>query len=142
LQKTPPRKQVLTVLKKPRLYGKHKQRLPLPKSSSHRAKSFELRTIREADQRLSVVKLMRERIRKLMLDCDAQTIQEEWLASRAVYLLSFLETCEIEAMEGKPMPWKLYSTNLIGSKNLNLISVAECENVLLTFSNNLPGKNW
>lgn len=97
--------------KKPRLTGKRKVRLPIPKPSSQRGPSFELRTINEADSRLSVVKQMRERIRKLLLDCDGKTIQEEWLAARCVYLLGYLESAELEAIEGTPMDWKLYATN-------------------------------
>src|SRR4051812_34182163 len=92
--------------KKPRLYGTKKYKMPKP---SRRSKGkFELRTIQEADSRYHVVKLMRERVQKLMEDCNADTLAKEFLCGRAVYIASFLESSEMDAIEGKTMDWRTY----------------------------------
>jgi hypothetical protein len=96
----------LTMTKKPRLYSKRKLKMPKPSRSSKG--KFELRTIHSADGRFHVVKQMRERVAKLVEDCNADTIQKEWLCGRAVYIHSFLESQELDAVEGKDMNWRVY----------------------------------
>lgn len=92
---------------KPRLFAKKKCKLPVPPTKSKG--KFELRTLNEADSRYYVVKRMRERVAKLVEDCNADTIQKEWLCGRAVYIQSFLESQEMDAIEGvKEMNWRTY----------------------------------
>lgn len=93
--------------KKPRLYGVRKYKMPLPPSRRSKGK-FELRTINEADSRYHVVKLLRQRVQKLMDDCAADTLAKELLCGRACYIASFLESQEMDAIEGKEMDWKTY----------------------------------
>lgn len=92
---------------KPRLYGVKKFKMPKPPRKSKGR--FELRTINEGDGRYHVVKLMRERVAKLIEDCGAQdTLAKELLCGRAIYIASYLESQEMDAIEGKDMEWKTY----------------------------------
>jgi hypothetical protein len=93
--------------RKPRLYSKRKLKMPKPSRSSEG--KFELRTINEADSRFHVVKVMRSRVAKLMADCNADTIAKEWLCGRAVFLLGYLESQEMDAIEsGEDVNWRIY----------------------------------
>ena len=80
--------------------------MPKPKRSSNG--KFELRTISEADSRYHVVKLLRQRVQRMIEDVNATTLAKEMLVSRAVYLASYLESEEIAALEGKEMNWRIY----------------------------------
>src|SRR5688572_21840392 len=95
--------------RKTRLYGKHQPRMPMPKTAG-RDKGFSLRTINEADSRFAVVKDMRRRLEKLKDESDCDTLAREALAGRAIFLLVYLESCEIEMLEGRQIDWKRYLT--------------------------------
>lgn len=93
--------------KRLRLYGKRRPRMPKP-GLAKRDKGFSLRLINEADSRFAVVKQMRQRLKQLLDDCGTETLAEEWLAARAVFMLGYLESLEIEAYEGKTINWASY----------------------------------
>jgi hypothetical protein len=96
------------MLTKPRLFAPKRCKLPKPRLSKRSKKDFELRVIGEADQRFHVVKQLRARVQQMMDDCQAETLAKEFLCARAVYLNSFLESQEVEALEGKKPDWRLY----------------------------------
>ncbi len=98
--KTKPKKRL-------RLFGKKKVRLPKP-GLAKKDKGFTLRMIQEADSRFAVVKQMRTRLQELLEDCGIETKAEEWLAGRAVFMLSYLESMEVDAMEGQEIRWASY----------------------------------
>src|SRR5262245_36227434 len=93
--------------KRKRLYGKKKVRMPKPGFADPKA-GFSLRLIEEADSRFAVVKQMKKRLEHLLADCDIQTQAEEWMAARAVFVLSYLESVEVNAYEGKEISWSSY----------------------------------
>lgn len=93
--------------RKPRLKGKHRQHLPKPVTAS-KDRGFSLRMIEEADGRLASVKLMRARLSDLMEDSGCDTVQQQWLAARGVFLLSYVETLECQALEGHQINWGQY----------------------------------
>jgi hypothetical protein len=96
-----------TKKRKVRLYGKSQPRMPKPVSAK-KDKGFSLRMIAEADSRFAVVKQMRKRLQTLMDDAGVTTIQREWLASRAVFLVGYLESLELDALEGTQIDWRRY----------------------------------
>jgi hypothetical protein len=93
--------------RKVRLYGKEQPRFPKPRSAK-RDKGFSLKTINNADCRFAVVKQMRKRLDQLMDDAGVDTVSKEWLAARAVFLVGYLESLEVDAFEGKEIDWKRY----------------------------------
>jgi hypothetical protein len=96
-------------MKKPRLYSRKRVKMPKPPLKTKNDHGFSLRTINEADSRFHVVRLMRERVKNLMDDCDAHSsIGKEWMCGRAAFILGYLETQEIDAIEGTKMDWKTY----------------------------------
>ena len=90
-----------------RLYPKRKPRMAVP-ISARKDRGFSLRQISEADSRYAVVKEMRKRLEQLKEDCGVDSIQKEWLCGRAVVLLAYLESQEVDALEGKQIDWRQY----------------------------------
>lgn len=107
---------------KTRLYGKNRLSMPKPKKKSKGR--FELRLIDEADSRFTVVKEMRNRIQQLIDDAALTSVQQHWLAARAVFIVGFLESLEVAAMEGTEIEWGSYvqATNALSGilKSLGL----------------------
>lgn len=60
---------------------------------------FEPKFLEQLDQRLSVVKLIKKRIRELNDDTGADCAQKRMLVRRAVFICIQLETMESEAIE-------------------------------------------
>lgn len=85
-----------------RLFGK--KTIKLAKSNDGEC----LRHIEEADGRLSTVKKMRLRLNRLIGDANCDTQQKEWLAARAVALVTYLESQEVKLMEDEPIVWQTY----------------------------------
>ena len=85
--------------RKRRIWGKTKPRMPKPGRKD--ADSFALRLISEADSRYAVVKEMKRRLERLIDDAGLTSIQQEWLAARAVFLVARCESQEVASMEGK-----------------------------------------
>lgn len=81
--------------------------MPKP-TSARKDKGFSLRLITEADSRFAVVKQMRKRLETLMDDAGVDTQQKEWLASRAVFIVGYLESLELDALEGTDIDFKRY----------------------------------
>lgn len=90
-----------------RLYSKRKPRMAIPLPAK-KDKGFSLRQISEADSRYAVVKEMRKRLEQLKNECGVDSIQKEWLCGRAVVMLAYLESLEVDALEGKPIDWRQY----------------------------------
>ena len=90
-----------------RLYSKRKPRIAIPVPAK-KDKGFSLRQISEADSRYAVVKEMRKRLEQLKNECGVDSIQKEWLCGRAVVMLAYLESLEVDALEGKPIDWRQY----------------------------------
>ena len=90
--------------KKP--FSKNKCKAPKPRKRGNG--KFELRTIAEADSRYHVVKQMRLRIKQMMQDCAADTLQKEMLVGRAVFICQYLESQEVDSLEGQEMDWRTY----------------------------------
>ena len=98
-------------LKRFRLYGKKKQKFPKPSTKPKNPdskKGFELRLIREADNRYSCVKTIKRRLTQLLKDAACDSMQREILAGRAIFLAAHLESLEVEALEGKDIDWGSY----------------------------------
>ena len=76
--------------------------------SAKKDKGFSLRLIGEADSRFAVVKAMRRRLEELKRDAGVDTVSKEWLAGRAVFLVGYLESQELDALEGKQIEWRQY----------------------------------
>jgi hypothetical protein len=93
--------------RKPRLWGKRRLKMPRPVSAK-KDRGFSLRQITEADSRYAVVKTMRQRLEQLKEDAGVDTVSKEWLAARAVFLVSYLESQEVNALEGKEINWQRY----------------------------------
>lgn len=89
--------------RKLRLRGRDRVRLERPKRGEPEKndKSFYLRVHEEADGRYSVVKIMRQRLERLLDDAGADTEQKRMLCGRASFLAAMLESMEVEAFEGK-----------------------------------------
>src|SRR4051812_27235148 len=110
--------------RKIRLYGKEQPRMPRPVSAK-KDKGFSLRLITEADSRFAVVKQMRKRLESLMEDAGVDTVSKEWLAARAVFLVGYLESMELDALEGKQIDWRRYMqavrslSDVLGKLGLN-----------------------
>ncbi len=81
--------------------------MPKPVSSK-KDNGFSLRLITEADWRFAVVKQMRKRLETLMDGAGVDTQQKEWLASRAVFIVRYLESLELDALEGTSIDFKRY----------------------------------
>lgn len=96
-----------TKRKKNRLYSKDQPRMPKPVSAKH-DKGFSLRMIESADGRFAVVKEMRRRLEQLESDVNADSEPKKWLAGRAVFLVSFLESQEHDALNGTAIDFKRY----------------------------------
>jgi hypothetical protein len=97
--------------KKPRLYSKREPRLPVPSYRRRtKDKSFALRTLDNCDARFAIVKELRRRLEQLKEDAGVQTIQREWMAARAVFLVSRIESLEYDAVTGKSINWREYMT--------------------------------
>lgn len=96
-----------TKTRKPRLWSKRRVKLPKPVSAK-KDKGFSLRLIGEADSRYAVVKAMRSRLEQLKADANVDSIQKEWLCGRAVFLVGYLESQEVEALEGTEIDWRRY----------------------------------
>lgn len=90
-----------------KLYPERTPRMSVPVPAK-KDKGFSLRQISEADSSFAVVKVMRQRLEQLKLEAGAPSIQKEWLCGRAVVLLAYLESQEVDAMEGKPIDWRQY----------------------------------
>ncbi len=90
-----------------RLYGKRIVKLPYP-ITGKKDKGFRLRQITEADNRFAVVKTMKQRLKQLIEDADITSIQSEWLAARAVFIVGYLESLEVDALDGKQIDWTKY----------------------------------
>lgn len=86
--------------RKLRLWGRTAPRLPRPTGKDAKRGDFALRVLGEADGRCSVVKETRRRLKELMEDAGANSFQKRALAARAIFLLAYLESQEIEALEG------------------------------------------
>jgi hypothetical protein len=94
---------------KTRLYGKNPPRLPKPVSAKRDTREgFSLRIIDEADHRFAVVKQMKSRVDRLIEETGSDTLAKQFMAGRAVFILSYLESTEIDALEGKQIDWKAY----------------------------------
>jgi hypothetical protein len=96
-----------TKTRKPRLWGKTRLKMPKPVPAK-KDKGFSLRLIGEADSRFAVVKAMRRRLEELKRDAGVDTVSKEWLAARAVFLVGYLESQELDALEGKQIDWRQY----------------------------------
>ncbi|MEX2310136.1 MAG: hypothetical protein WD738_21365 [Pirellulales bacterium] len=95
--------------KKPRLYSKREPRLPVPSYRRRKSdKGFALRTLESADQRFAIVKELRRRLEQLREDAGCTTIQRDWLAARAVFVVARLESLEYDAVTGKKINWAEY----------------------------------
>lgn len=94
--------------KRLRLSGKRRARLPKPRFHEKDDKGFSLRTIEEADGRFSLVKRMRQRLNRLMDDAAIDSVQKEMLAGRAIFLCSYLESLEVQLVEGKSINMPRY----------------------------------
>ncbi|MGE3241369.1 MAG: hypothetical protein AB7G28_07890 [Pirellulales bacterium] len=92
--------------KRLRLEGKNRAKLPRPKLKHD--KGFSLRTIDEADGRFALVKRMQRHLQRLKDDAAIDNIQKEMLAGRAVMICSYLESMEIELIEGKKINFGRY----------------------------------
>ena len=95
-------------MRKTRTYYKQPPRLPMPNLSKTNDRGFSLRAINDADQRCKSVKLLRQRLEQLKEDANCESVQEEWLAARAVFLLAYLESMEIEHLEGEQINFQRY----------------------------------
>ena len=95
------------ITRKPRLYGKRVVKLPYP-IVGKKDRGFSLRQITEADNRFAVVKTMKARLKQLIDDADITSIQREWLAARAVFIVGYLESLEVDALDGKQIDWTKY----------------------------------
>ena len=93
--------------RKKQLYGKEQPRFPKVVSAG-RDKGFTLRAIESADRRFAVVRQIRKRLKTLKRDAGVDTFGKECLAGRAVFILSYLESLEYDAVHGKPIEWKLH----------------------------------
>ncbi len=93
--------------RKPRLWSNRKLRFPRP-NDKKQGKTFALRLISEADQRFAVVKELKRRLKRLIEDAGIVSVQKEMLAGRAVFLASYLQSCEVEALEGKQVDYGRY----------------------------------
>ena len=93
--------------KKPRLYGKP-PRMPKPVSAKKDKGGFSLKMIDQADHRFAVVKQMKARVDQLLEESGSDTFAKQCLAGRAVFILSYLESTELDALEGKQIDWKMY----------------------------------
>jgi hypothetical protein len=71
-------------------------------------KGFALRTLEGADQRFAIVKELRRRLEQLKEDAGVQTIQREWMAARAVFIVARCEALEYDAVTGKTINWREY----------------------------------
>jgi hypothetical protein len=93
-----------------RLWSKRKQKLPVPKTkgSENKQGRFALRALGECDSRLAVVKELKRRLNRLESDAGVDCSQKEMLAGRAIFMVSFLESTEVSAMEGKHVDWDEY----------------------------------
>ena len=94
-----------------RLWSKRKPKLPRPRvrGSDKKQGRFALRALDEADSRFAVVKELKRRLNRLNDDAGVDCSQKEMLAGRAVFLCSYLESLEVEAMEGKQIDFDSYT---------------------------------
>lgn len=94
--------------RKRRIWTKRRLKLAKPvKGSADRGVS--LRLISECDHRLAVVKEMRRRLEQLKDDAGLDSIQQEWLAARAVFMVARIESLEVAATEGSDdFEWGAY----------------------------------
>lgn len=94
-----------------RLWSKRKPKLPRPKNkgSERQQGRFALRALDEADSRFAVVKELKRRLNRLNDDAGVDCSQKEMLAGRAVFLCSYLESLEVEAMEGTAIDFDSYT---------------------------------
>lgn len=97
----------MAVKNKKRLYGKKQPRMPHPVSAK-KDKGFSLRLIDSADHRFAVVKQMQNRVNQLMEEAGCETFAKKCLAGRAVFILSYLESTELDALEGTEIDWRMY----------------------------------
>jgi hypothetical protein len=61
---------------------------------------FQPRFWSECDNRMALVRAIKERVTGLKVDANADSVQKEVLCERAVFLLTILETHEVNAIEG------------------------------------------
>ncbi len=100
--------------KKPkvRLYSQREPRLPLPRSLKKQKVSFALRTINTADKRFAVVKELHARLEQLKEDAGVTTLQREWLAARACFLVARIESLEYDSVTGTAINWQQYMSTV------------------------------
>lgn len=98
----------MQMTKKPRLYSPREPRLPVPSYRKKKTGSFPLRTLDNADRRFAIVKELHHRLEQLKEDAGVQTLQREWLAARAVFLVARIESLEFDCVTGKTINWREY----------------------------------
>jgi hypothetical protein len=94
--------------RKPRLYSPRVPRLPLPKNPNKVKGSFALKTLNNADHRFAIVKELHRRLERLLEDTGATTLQREFMAARAIFLVARCEALEYDAVTGKQINWREY----------------------------------
>jgi hypothetical protein len=91
-----------------RLYSKREPRLPVPSYRKKVKESFALKTLDSADRRFAIVKELRARLVQLKDDCGCDTLQKEFLCSRAIFLVARCEALEFDCVTGKEIQWREY----------------------------------
>ena len=61
---------------------------------------FTPRFWQDADNRVAIVRALKERVGQLKTDSNADSMQKEVLCERAVFLIAVLETAEVNAVDG------------------------------------------
>ena len=90
---------------KTRNRGSRTVKLPVP---GEPGKTYEVHSLDQADGRFGVVKRLRARMNKLLKETNADTVAKQVLCTRAMFLLSYIETQEVRSMNRKTIDWSLY----------------------------------
>src|SRR5688500_18517868 len=91
--------------------------LKLPKPTRKAGDSYIVKVLEDSDQRLQIVRMIRNRIKQLEDECGAESLAKQMLCARAVWLWCYLETLEVEAIETgefKAGPWVQANNSLVG----------------------------
>lgn len=85
--------------RKPRLAGKRRVKLP---------KNFTPKLFSEADNRFAIVKELKRRCERLMIDTAADSMQKRALCQEAVFVGAQLETMRTNAAQGRDIDLNSY----------------------------------
>jgi len=86
--------------KKHRLKGKRDALLPIPKHKK-KPNGFEVRSLQAADGRFKLIRELRRQLETAKEHCAAESIFQEWICARAVFIAAWLESQEIAAGENQ-----------------------------------------